>query len=221
MHKKINILLTLLLFVVATSSQGQQRKAGKKHKSMTNIERFKQYITGDFDNSAQLHQEMAAGKIIHPFAVHVNRICDQKISNRPAQLNGFFVLEESYYLYEGKPMEAKPYLFYFAPKDDSTVQLTVYQWPESIAKEARRNNNDSLQLNFLQLQVSPTFKGATYVWDAATQTYSTTAVNDLPNQMRFTLNERFSSQQLQVMELLEKEGKRLTPYTTPILYDRK
>jgi hypothetical protein len=68
---------------------------------------------------------------------------------------------------------------------------------------------------------SPTFQGADYSWDAKKKTFSTISVNDLGNGMRFTLSETFTSQSLQVMELLEKNGQRLTPYDTPILYDRK
>jgi len=39
--------------------------------------------------------------------------------------------------------------------------------------------------------------------------------------MKFTLIETLGKTRLIVMELLEKEGKRLTPYDTPIIYDRK
>ena len=46
------------------------------------------------------------------------------------------------------------------------------------------------------------------------------APNDLPNGMKFTLIETISATQLIVMELLEKDGRRLTPYETPIVYDR-
>ncbi|MFZ1524470.1 MAG: hypothetical protein WAT22_06605 [Saprospiraceae bacterium] len=38
--------------------------------------------------------------------------------------------------------------------------------------------------------------------------------------MKFTLIETISATQLIVMELLEKDGRRLTPYETPIVYDR-
>ncbi len=77
------------------------------------LKKFQEYITGDFDNSRQLVEEMKAGKIIHPMAVHVNRVADEKILNKPLDLNGFFILEESYYLNEGKVMESKPFLFLF------------------------------------------------------------------------------------------------------------
>jgi hypothetical protein len=36
-----------------------------------------------------------------------------------------------------------------------------------------------------------------------------------------TLTEKFTATTLAVMELLEKDGNRITQYTTPILYERK
>ncbi len=208
------VLIFSFLFALQTNLLAQ-----KKDK-MKVIDVFKQYITGDFNNSKQVIAEIAAGKQIHPLAIHVNRVCDDKIVNKPA-INGFFILEESYYLYEGKAVEAKPYLFLFEAAGDTAVKLTVYQWPKELQKEACRNDNAELKLDFNTLLASTTFKGALYVWNAKGKTFSTNSVNDLPNSMRFTLTEKIAEKQLHVMELLEKEGKRLTVYDTPIIYDRK
>jgi hypothetical protein len=208
------IFLSCFLFALQTNLCAQ--KKGK----MKVIDIYKQYITGNFNNSNQVVAEIAAGKQIHPLAIHINRVCDDKIVNKPT-VNGFFILEESYYLYEGKTVEAKPYLFLFEAAGDSAVKLTVYQWPKELKKEACRNDNADLKLDFTTLVPSTTFKGALYVWQAKEKTFSTNSVNDLPNGMRFTLTEKFNDKQLQVMELLEKDGKRLTTYDTPIVYDRK
>ena len=78
------------------------------------ITTFRAYISGDFDNEKQLAEERKAGNVVHPSARHVNRVCNQKIKNLPTDLKGFFLLEESYYQTVGKPLELKPYLFYFA-----------------------------------------------------------------------------------------------------------
>ena len=43
---------------------------------------------------------------------------------------------------------------------------------------------------------------------------------DLPNGMKFTLEETIGKESFEVMELLEKGGKSLTPYTSPIIYER-
>ena len=184
------------------------------------LNRFKQYITGDFDNANQVMEELKAGKVIHPLAIHVNRVADEKVINKPTNLEGFFLLEESYYLTEGKPSEAKPYLFLFSKANNDVIHLTTYQLT-GYKKETLRNDNPSLQFNYDSLVPSPTFKGADYRWNAKEKTFSTISVNELGNQMRFTLTETFSAKTLWVMELLEKEGKSLTAYSTPIRYERK
>lgn len=184
------------------------------------LNRFKQYITGDFDNANQVIEELKAGKAIHPLAIHVNRVADSKVINKPANLTGFFLLEESYYLTEGKPTEAKPYLFLFSLVNKEVIHLTTYQLT-GYKKESLRNDNPDLQFDYTSLVPSPTFKGADYRWNEKEKTFSTVSVNELGNQMRFTLSETFTAKTLLVMELLEKDGKSLTAYTTPILYERK
>jgi len=205
-------LISLLLLVGFQSSA--QNNSGKL------LNRFKQYITGDFDNANQVMEELKAGKVIHPLAIHVNRVADEKVINKPANLEGFFLLEESYYLTEGKPSEAKPYLFLFSKANNDVIHLTTYQL-NGYKKEALRNDNTSLQFNYDSLVLSPTFKGADYRWNAKDKTFSTVSVNELGNQMRFTLSETFSAKTLWVMELLEKDGKSLTAYSTPIRFERK
>lgn len=184
------------------------------------LNRFKQYITGDFDNAKQVIEELKAGKAIHPLAIHVNRVADSKVINKPSNLTGFFLLEESYYLTEGKPTEVKPYLFLFSLVNKEVIHLTTYQLT-GYKKELLRNDNPDLQFDYTSLVPSPTFKGADYRWNEKEKTFSTVSVNELGNQMRFTLSETFTAKTLMVMELLEKDGKSLTAYTTPILYERK
>ncbi len=207
-------LLTCLFFSILGVS-AQDSSTDKKL-----LNRFREYITGDFDNSQQVLAEIKSGKIIHPLAVHVNRIADDKIINKPDNLNGFFVLEESYYHTEGKAMESKPYLFLFTLQSGGIIHLTTYQL-NNFKKEELRNDNTSLQFDYRTLVPSPTFRGADYSWNPLDKTFSTVSVNDLGNGMKFTLSETFTSKKLQVMELLEKNGQRLTAYDTPIIYDRK
>ena len=184
------------------------------------LNRFKEYITGDFDNSRQVMAEMKAGKIIHPLAIHVNRVADDKVINQPADLNGFFILEESYYLTSGKTMESKPYLFLFTLQSKGIIHLTTFQL-NNYTKEELRNDNTVLKFDYMTLIPSPTFQGADYTWNPHKKTFSTVSVNELGNGLRFTLSETFTSKTLQVMELMEKNGQRLTSYETPILYERK
>jgi hypothetical protein len=208
------ILLSCILFTACNGSKNAQS-------NMKPIELFKQIIVGDFDNDKQVADEIAAGKQIHPSAKHVNRIANSKIKNLPQDANSFFVLEESYYTYPNKPMDIKPYLFKFSAGENNTVVLSVYQLPASIDKKDIRNDNENLLFDFNELKLSPTFKGATYRFINPEKTFTTNAVNDFGNGMKFTLTEILTKEKLIVMELLEKEGKRITPYETPIIYDRK
>jgi hypothetical protein len=184
---------------------------------------FREIITGDFDNSRQVAEEIAAGGQIHPLAKHVNRVADHKIDGLPVKYaaDTFWVIEESYYEYPGKVVEIKPFLFNFWQGEGDTVLLKVYQFPAHIKKEDINNSNENLRLKFEELVPSPTFKGATYTYNKEEGTFSTHAPNDLGNGIKFTLIETFSKDKLIVMELLEKDGVRLTPYIDPIIYDRK
>jgi hypothetical protein len=193
----------------------------KMQTTFTSINLFKEIITGDFDNATQLADEIKAGKQIHPLAKHVNRVADNKIKNLPKDDNSFFILEESYYIYPGKPMDVKPYLFKFTGLENNTVLLSVYQLPKEIDKKDIRNDNEKLFFDYNELTTSTTFKGATYEFNELKKTFNTTSINDLGNGLTFTLTETLSKNKLIVMELLEKEGKKLTPYDTPIVYDRK
>lgn len=195
----------------------------KMNNGLRPIDIFREVITGDFDNSRQVAEEQSAGKQVHPLARHVNRVADSKIDGLP-QTNlssSFWIIEESYYEYPGKPLEIKPYLFRFSQGADNTVDLQVFQFPPHFKKEEIKNSNGSLRLNFADLKPSPSFKGATYTYHPENGTFTTNTPNDLGNGMKFTLTETLSKTQLIVMELLEKNGQRLTPYDTPIIYDRK
>lgn len=205
---------TLLLFVALSGMAQRMTQPIKRERA---IDQFAQYIVGDFTNQKQVEAEQQAGKQIHPLAKHVNRRADGKIIGALTR-DGFWLLEESYYEYPGKPMDSKPYLFFFEAAGDDAVRLIVYKFPEGLPVESLKNSNADLKMNFSDLKLSPTFKGALYTRKG--DTFSTNTPNDLGNGMTFTLIETFTKDQLQVMELLEKNGQRLTPYDTPILYDR-
>lgn len=185
---------------------------------MRSIDLFKQYITGDFNNQAQIDAEIKAGNQIHPYAVHVNRIADHRISNAPS-VDGFWILEESYYTKPGSTeVEIKPYLFLFEAAENDQVKLTPYTIPDDLDKKIVRNDNPDVAFDYLKIKPSPTFKPAYYTRKG--DKFLLHAPNDLPNGMKFTLTETISADRLIVMELLEKDGKRLTPYDKPIVYDR-
>jgi hypothetical protein len=207
-------LLYTLFLLVATACN-----TTKNLSKMTAYAYFKDVLCGTFDNSNQVEAERKAGKQIHPKAKHVTALVDPKIKNLPSDLNGYFILEESYYTYEGKPMEIKPYLFFIEPVSDSQIKLSSYTMPTDIPKADIRNDNTKFSLDFKAISVSKTFKPAIYT--LADGTFTVNHPTDLGNGMTFTLIETLTKNRLEVMELLEKNGKRLTPYETPIIYDRK
>ena len=208
--KKVSLLLiTASLFTSCSPKIKNQ---------LSDFELYKTYIQGDLDNIEQINAEIKAGKQIHPYAKHVNRILDSKINNLPANYNGFYILEESYYTYPNKPMEVKPYLFWFEKTNEGQVRLHSLQIPKSISKKDLKNGNKILSLNYAELIDSPTFKPAIY--RKTGKGFYIKAPVDLPNGMKFTLEETIGKDSFEVMELLEKEGKSMTPYSTPIIYKR-
>lgn len=182
------------------------------------IEVFKSYITGDFDNRQQVEAERAAGEQVHPLARHVNRIADHRIRNAP-QRPGFWLIEESYYDMPDGAHKINHHLFFFEAVNARTVRLYAYQLPDYLPMEQLTNDNLKLNIDYNDLRISPRFKPAEYTFDGK-DTFTIYAPNDWGNGMRFTLIEKFTPGRLEVMELLEKDGQRLTPYDTPIIYLR-
>ena len=72
---------------------------------MNQLERFKAYIVGDFDNKQQIEKQIKESQLTHPYAKHINRVVNDRIKNLPDELNGFFVLEESYFTTLSYPMK--------------------------------------------------------------------------------------------------------------------
>jgi hypothetical protein len=208
--KKVSLLLiTASLFASCSPKIKNQ---------LSDFELYKTYIQGDLDNIEQINDEIKVGKQIHPYAKHVNRLLDSKIRNLPANYNGFYILEESYYTYPNKPMDEKPYLFWFEKTNKGQIRLHSLQIPKNIPKKDLKNDNKRLSLNYADLVDSPTFKPTTY--RRTSKGFYIKAPVDLPNGIKFTLEETISKESFEVMELLEKEGKSMTPYSTPIIYKR-
>ena len=205
-------ILVVIVLIVSTSNFYAQKQSAL-------LNRFQQYITGDFDNSKQVVAEIKLGKQIHPLSVHVNKLANDKVKNIPASLNGFFIIEESYYLMDGKPLDLKPYLFLFEEMGGGIIRLTTFQLTD-LKKEKVRNDNTELVFDYTKLLPSTTFKGADYTWNSHDKTFNTVSPNDLGNGMKFTLTEKFTSKQLSVLEQVEKDDKLLTTWNTPIIYDR-
>jgi hypothetical protein len=205
----------LTLTIISLLSACNTTKSLSKMKA---YDAFKVVLCGIFDNTHQVETEKKAGKQIHPYAKHVTNLCNDKIKNLPKDLKGYFILEESYYTYEGKPMEIKPYLFFIENVAADKIQLSSYSMPADMPKADIRYDNPNFSLDFNKISVSKTFKPAIYQFKNGV--FTVNHPTDLGNGMRFTLIETLTKNRLEVMELLEKNGKNLTPYDTPIIYDR-
>jgi hypothetical protein len=208
---KYTFLTILVIFTLLSCSKKMQMQ-------LSDFELYKTYIQGDLDNQDQIDAEKKAGKQIHPYSKHINRLFDTKILNLPKNYNGFYILEESYYTYPKKPTEIKPYLFWFEKTEQGQVKLHSLQIPKNLDKKDIRNDNLNLKIEFKDLIESPTFMPAIYTRTA--NGFYIKAPVDLPNGMKFTLEETIGKGSFEVMELLEKGGKSLTPYSTPIIYKR-
>jgi hypothetical protein len=209
--KKLILTLTIISLMMACNTT----KAIEKMKA---YEAFKLVLCGNFDNKNQVETEKNAGKQLHPYAKHVTNLCNDKIKNLPKDLKGYFILEESYYTSEGKTMEIKPYLFFIEDVAADKIQLSSYSMPADMPKADIRYDNPNFSLDFNKISVSKTFKPAIYQFENGA--FTVNHPTELGNGMRFTLIETLTKNRLEVMELLEKNGKNLTPYDTPIIYER-
>lgn len=206
----MKVLSLILLFFSCATVQ--------KFPQMSELELYLSYLTGDFDNQAQIAAEIKAGKQIHPYAKHVTRVVTARVDGIPADFKGVFVLEESYYKYPNQDTIVKPYIFKFEVDAQQQIVLHSIAIPDRIEKKTFRNDNPSWRLNFAELHNSPSFKPAAYT--KTDRGFYIKAPNDLPGGVKFTLEETIGNGFLEVMELAEKDGKRLTPYDTPLMYVR-
>ncbi len=183
------------------------------------LEIFTSILCGTLDNQQQVNDEIAAGKQIHPYAKHVTAICDHKIINRPADHDGLYILEESYYIYPGKEMELKPLLFYMRSDGVSKALLNSVQIPTQFEKAEVTNANEELIFDFHELELR-NFGTAEYHYHEDENCFKVNHTADMGDGLTFQLIETLSPEGLDVMELVHKHGVKLTPYDTPILYRR-
>ena len=183
------------------------------------LQKFTQILCGTLDNQEQIDAEQAAGKQVHPYAKHVTAICDHKIINRPADHEGIYILEESYYVYPGKEMDIKPLLFYMRSDGKSKALLQSVQIPEHLDKAAVVNTNEDLVLDFNELSIRP-FGVAEYTLFELPDgdVFLVNHIAHMGNGVTFQLTETLSKEGLSVMETVKKNGQLLTPYDTPIFY---
>lgn len=183
----------------------------------TILKKFTEILCGSLDNQEQIDQERKDGQQIHPYAKHVTEVIDHKIINRPPDHEGIYILEESYYIYPGKEeTEIKPLLFYMRSDGVSKALLQSVQIPERLEKSEVVNANESLVLDFHELTLRP-FGTAEYTLHEGDY-FTVDHTADMGGGLVFRLIETLSKEGLEVMELIHKNGVKITPYDTPILY---
>lgn len=186
---------------------------------MNQLEIFKLYIQGDFNNQDQINRQKEEGNLTHPYAEHVNRIVDDKIENLPADLNGFFVLEESYYTnVETGRQNPLPHLFFFTEDEQGRVKLISYETPADYPRKEFTNSNPNLKLDYKTLKVSEKFNPMTY--DYIDGTFYGKSISQFNADTIFTLEEWIKDGVLLVTEILEKKGKVIVGVESPIEYVR-
>lgn len=183
------------------------------------IELFKEILIGDLDNSEQIAAEKAEGQQLHPYAKHVTRDCTHIVKNKPNNLHGIYILEESYYTYPGKETEIKPLIFFVEPDGENSVRLHSMKVPTRLDPAEVVNSNDELYFDYDELEANERFKSALYQYHEGDY-FTVNHPCDFGNGLKFTLIETLTKDYLQVMELLEKDGQQLTPYDTPLMYRR-
>jgi len=182
------------------------------------VQLFQKIIVGVFDNQKQVKAELASGKQVHPEAKHVTEIIDHRVSNIPSDFVGTFILEESYYSHTNGQYEVKPLFFKVSPHGPYDIYLQSVIIPDHLDKSKVVNSNVDLHFDYTNLIVNDKFGKALYhnMGDYF-------IVNHLANfgsGLTFNLIETLTEDQLQVMELLKKDGTPITTYSSPILYDR-
>lgn len=184
---------------------------------MKTLERFIEYLCGDFNNEEQLAREKELGKEGLPKAAHINRVCNEKIKNLPKDFKGYFVIEESYYEI-GNRKNSLPHLFLFELNEEGKVVLTSYELPENIKKEEFSSNNEALSLDYETL--IPSEKFTPMIYEEVGESFEGKSVSDFGNGLIFTLQERTSQESLEVSEVFEKNGKKTFGFDEPIIYKK-
>jgi hypothetical protein len=188
---------------------------------MNEFELFKKVIVGDFNNLAQIEDQKKKGKITHPIAKHINRICNDKIDNLPKDFKGIFVIEESYYTFvDTNRTNILPHLFLFEETEEGRVKLISYEIPKSINKKDFTNSNENLRMDYNELEISQKFNPMVYTYKENIGFHGRSLSNFGPD-TTFLLDETLSEDKFEVNEILKKGDRVLVGFDSPIIYTRE
>ena len=181
------------------------------------LEKFVDILCGDMDNRGQIAQEESEGKRIHPYAKHITRVCNERVKNKPEDLDGIFILEESYYQYQDQPLEIKPLFFYIREALD-TILLQSIIVPDHLDKANVTNENPNLEFEYKELKFNEKFGVAQYNYHG--DYFTVDHHCDFGNGITFRLVETLAPDRLEVMEMYMNNGQLITPYDTPLIYKK-
>lgn len=184
---------------------------------MTVLDVFVKNLCGTFNNDEQIESELKKGEVKHPYAKHINGICNDKIKNLPKDFKGYFVIEESYYK-QGNFTNILPHLFLFTLNEDNKVVLTSYELPEGVKKEDFRNDNESLTMDYNDLIVSEKF--TPMVYDESDGVFTGESISHFSPVTKFELKERIEDSTLYVSEVFYKNDKITFGFVDPLIYKR-
>lgn len=182
---------------------------------MRKMDKFLEFMTGHFDNSRQLEEYEKINLEGFPRAEHVNTVCNDKITGLPADFNGVFVLEESYYTTNGRT-NAMPHLFLFTEVPEG-IKLTSYEMPKEYSKDDFTYDNLK-EIPYDSLLISEKFTPLIYREENGE--YRGESVSMFSPVTKFTLSEIIREDQLIVSETFEVNGKRTFGYDYPLVYLR-
>ena len=150
-------------------------------------------------------------------ARHVIGLCNDKMDNLPKDFSGYFVIEESCFDLEDQRIE-KHYLFLYDEDEPGRVRLTSYNVPAEIPKERFTNDDPSIRMDYLKLEVSPRFlpltlheKGGVFRGENCSRFSEDTT---------FLFSLAVSADGILVKELLLRGSERVAGYEEPVEYRR-
>lgn len=188
---------------------------------MNQFELFKKVIQGRFNNLEQVEREKTNDKIVHPIAKHINKICNDKIENLPKDFKGIFVIEESYYTdVKTDKTNILPHLFLFEETENGQVKLISYEIPKSISKKDFTNSNESLKMDYNELEVSTKFTPMVYEYRENEGFYGK-SFSDFGRGITFLLEETLSENKFEVNEIMKRGDQVLVGFDEPIIYIRE
>lgn len=183
---------------------------------MKTLNAFVKLVEGEFDNKEQFEEKQRQKDMDFPYATHRNTIINDRIQGLPADFQGIFLLEESYYTSNGRT-HASPHLFLFEEVEEG-IQLISYEMPHGYDASTLTAENLTT-LDYPLLNRSSKFTPAVY--KKHKETWEGGSVSMFTPTLKFTLHEVFSNDRLEVYETMEMNGKRTFGFDDPIIYKRK